>query len=45
MTLTYKGISRKGNKRKSGLLMFNPHFSVIQDGLVVDMRNGNVWKI
>jgi hypothetical protein len=46
-SLTYKGVLRRGNKRKSGnrSILANPNFIELSDDMVVDRRNGNVWKL
>ena len=46
-TITYMGILRRGNKRKSGIksILTNPNFTLLQDDMVVDMRTGRLWKI
>ena len=46
-SLTYKGVLRIGNKRKSSVrsILANPNFIELSDDIVVDQRNGNVWKL
>ena len=46
-SITYMGILRRGNKRKSGIksILANPNFTLLQDDMVVDMRTGRLWKI
>lgn len=46
-TITYMGILRRGNKRKSGIksILTNPNFILLQDDMVVDMRTGRLWRI
>ena len=45
--ITYKGVLRRGNKRKSSVrsILANPNFIELSDDMVVDQRNGNVWKL
>ncbi len=44
-TLTYMGVLRRGNKRKSGVrsILANPNFTLLQDGMVIDIYEN--WKI
>lgn len=46
-TITYMGILRRGNKRKSGIksILANSNFTLLQDDMVIDMRTGRLWKI
>lgn len=46
-TITYMGILRRGNKRKSGVksILANPNFTLLQDDMVVDIKTGRLWKI
>jgi len=46
-TLIYKGVLRRGNKRKSGIksILANHNFTELQDDMVVDMRTGHIWML
>ena len=45
--ITYMGVLRRGNKRKSGVrsILANPNFTLLQDDMVVDIRTGRLWRI
>ena len=45
--ITYMGVLRRGNKRKSGIksILANPNFTEIQDGMVIDTRTGRIWML
>ena len=46
-TITYMGVLRRGNKRKSSVrsILANPNFTELQDGMVIDMRTGRIWML
>jgi hypothetical protein len=46
-SLTYIGVLRRGNKRKSSVrsILANPNFIELSDNMVVDQRDGNIWKL
>ena len=46
-TITYMGVLRRGNKRKSRSrsILANPNFTLLQDDIVVDIRTGRLWRI
>lgn len=46
-TLTYMGVLKRGNKRKSSVksILNNPNFSLLQDNIVINIRTGKLWML